>query len=213
MTFQKNGDRIAEHSEECFALIAQLDRVTGYEPVGRGFESLSARHNEDPVVYSAGSSFFCKRKKRAGQWVCDSFFSSEARGKEKTAREALVLCAIGIPIGSLLGAAATVALKTGADAYMSRGGMVFPVQLKITPLSAAAAVITVLLPMLLFSLRSCRNLSVRNASAQMRDVLSADIGIGTFTDDSRKYRILGIPHDITLRNISNHPGKYAGILL
>ena len=26
-----------------YALIAQLDRVTGYEPVGRGFESLSAR--------------------------------------------------------------------------------------------------------------------------------------------------------------------------
>ena len=24
--------------------IAQLDRVTGYEPVGRGFESLQARH-------------------------------------------------------------------------------------------------------------------------------------------------------------------------
>ena len=26
------------------ASLAQLDRVTGYEPVGRGFESLSARH-------------------------------------------------------------------------------------------------------------------------------------------------------------------------
>ena len=25
------------------ALVAQLDRVTGYEPVGRGFESLQAR--------------------------------------------------------------------------------------------------------------------------------------------------------------------------
>ena len=26
------------------ALLAQLDRVTGYEPVGRGFESLAAHH-------------------------------------------------------------------------------------------------------------------------------------------------------------------------
>ena len=26
------------------ALVAQLDRVTGYEPVGRGFESLLAHH-------------------------------------------------------------------------------------------------------------------------------------------------------------------------
>ena|GEM_PF-1359230 len=27
------------------ALVAQLDRVTGYEPVGQGFESLRARHH------------------------------------------------------------------------------------------------------------------------------------------------------------------------
>ena len=26
------------------ALLAQLDRVTGYEPVGQGFESLAAHH-------------------------------------------------------------------------------------------------------------------------------------------------------------------------
>ncbi len=26
-----------------YALVAQLDRVTGYEPVGQGFESLQAR--------------------------------------------------------------------------------------------------------------------------------------------------------------------------
>ena len=133
--------------------------------------------------------------------------------KRCAAAEALALCAVGIPVGSLLGAAATVALKAGAGAYMCRGGMEFPVPLKITPLSAAAAGITVLLLMLLFSLRSCRNLSVRNASAQMRGVLSADIGIRTFTDDSRKYRILGIPHYIALRNISNHLGKYARIFL
>ena len=30
---------------EC-ALLAQLDRVTGYEPVGQGFESLAARQKE-----------------------------------------------------------------------------------------------------------------------------------------------------------------------
>ena len=35
------------------ALVAQLDRVTGYEPVGRGFESLQARQkhrSRDSVV-------------------------------------------------------------------------------------------------------------------------------------------------------------------
>ena len=31
-------------SKDKCALVAQLDRVTGYEPVGQGFESLAARH-------------------------------------------------------------------------------------------------------------------------------------------------------------------------
>ena len=30
-----------------YALVAQLDRVTGYEPVGQGFESLPARQRKD----------------------------------------------------------------------------------------------------------------------------------------------------------------------
>ena len=30
------------------ALLAQLDRVFGYEPKGQGFESLAARHYECP---------------------------------------------------------------------------------------------------------------------------------------------------------------------
>ena len=29
-----------------YALVAQLDRVTGYEPVGQGFESLPARQRK-----------------------------------------------------------------------------------------------------------------------------------------------------------------------
>ena len=35
----------SSEKEQC-ALIAQLDRVTGYEPVGRGFESLSAHQKK-----------------------------------------------------------------------------------------------------------------------------------------------------------------------
>ena len=34
-----------------FALVAQLDRVFGYEPKGRGFESLTACQDENPVDY------------------------------------------------------------------------------------------------------------------------------------------------------------------
>ena len=38
-----------------FALVAQLDRVTGYEPVGQGFESLPARHKKQ---YNFGYAVF-----------------------------------------------------------------------------------------------------------------------------------------------------------
>ena len=37
------------------ALLAQLDRVTGYEPVGQGFESLTARQKH---LYFAGAFLF-----------------------------------------------------------------------------------------------------------------------------------------------------------
>lgn len=33
-----------------FALLAQLDRVFGYEPKGQGFESLAARHAKSLVI-------------------------------------------------------------------------------------------------------------------------------------------------------------------
>ena len=37
-----------------YALVAQLDRVTGYEPVGRGFESLPAYQKKQiPIRVSA----------------------------------------------------------------------------------------------------------------------------------------------------------------
>jgi hypothetical protein len=37
--------------------VAQLDRVTGYEPVGRGFESLQARHSKQPFEYFQAAIF------------------------------------------------------------------------------------------------------------------------------------------------------------
>ena len=42
LTFHSKCDKIIQLIEK--ALLAQLDRVTGYEPVGQGFESLTARH-------------------------------------------------------------------------------------------------------------------------------------------------------------------------
>ena len=38
---------IYERVRRAYAPVAQLDRVTGYEPVGRGFESLPAYHERN----------------------------------------------------------------------------------------------------------------------------------------------------------------------
>ena len=44
MIFEKAYAILSLALRECIdALVAQLDRVTGYEPVGQGFESLAAR--------------------------------------------------------------------------------------------------------------------------------------------------------------------------
>ncbi len=42
-----------------FALLAQLDRVTDYESVGQGFESLAAHHKKDDGLLSV--VFLCKK--------------------------------------------------------------------------------------------------------------------------------------------------------
>ena len=39
------------------APVAQLDRVTGYEPVGQGFESLPARHVKTSFVFQTKEVF------------------------------------------------------------------------------------------------------------------------------------------------------------
>ena len=39
------------------ALLAQLDRVTGYEPVGQGFESLAAHSDMIRFRFAEGGSF------------------------------------------------------------------------------------------------------------------------------------------------------------
>ena len=41
-------------------LVAQLDRVTGYEPVGRGFESLQARHAPSGRAQFRGSVYLSR---------------------------------------------------------------------------------------------------------------------------------------------------------
>ena len=42
---------LASENRLWYAPVAQLDRVTGYEPVGRGFESLPAYQNSEVDIY------------------------------------------------------------------------------------------------------------------------------------------------------------------
>ena len=52
LTFTSKSGNISKHLKIAYALVAQLDRVTGYEPVGQGFESLPARQNSDFICLS-----------------------------------------------------------------------------------------------------------------------------------------------------------------
>ena len=70
---------IYERVRRAYAPVAQLDRVTGYEPVGRGFESLSARHGKSTCssgaffIYRTVAEFFYYRSGKL--YSCpDKFF-------------------------------------------------------------------------------------------------------------------------------------------
>lgn len=45
-----------------YALVAQLDRAFGYEPRGRGFESLRAYHLQKTTVFDRELSIFIIKK-------------------------------------------------------------------------------------------------------------------------------------------------------
>ena len=60
-------NKLIENSTIQDALVAQLDRVTGYEPVGRGFESLQARQKKKDTAFAVSFFFWCAcpRRRRA----------------------------------------------------------------------------------------------------------------------------------------------------
>jgi hypothetical protein len=54
------------------AAVAQLDRATGYEPVGREFESLQPHQNFEGLMMNNHESFFSYPKKRSQSVRCKS---------------------------------------------------------------------------------------------------------------------------------------------
>ena len=58
LTFSGVRAKLIKLLRGCYALVAQLDRVTGYEPVGRGFESLRAHQQKDTLSVSFCLDFF-----------------------------------------------------------------------------------------------------------------------------------------------------------
>ena len=57
-----------------YAALAQPDRVPGYEPVGRGFESLMPRHKKESPL---GGSFFVPRRGGEGEKPRGRFVDSK----------------------------------------------------------------------------------------------------------------------------------------
>ncbi len=89
LTFENICDIIIKSSGNDFknVPVAQLDRVTGYEPVGRGFESLQARLKETD---NNSFPFYFSQKIKTGNFylpvfllisfISSTIFSSIGRG-------------------------------------------------------------------------------------------------------------------------------------
>ena len=167
------------------------------------------------TVVCAVSLLFSVFRKRSRHFYASLLVGGASASfvRKCAATEALAAGALGVPAGTAAGIVGTMCLQTGAKAFMARNGMVFPVRIRATPAAALAAVLLAMLLMLLSSLHTCRKLSVRQAAAENRGLLSTQIGIKAFTDKARKYRLLGAPHFIALRNLLNHFGKYTLIFL
>ena len=64
MKAKPSFDAMVTNTDNCAPIqidnapVAQLDRVLGYEPSGREFESLQARHTELRITFFRGSFLF-----------------------------------------------------------------------------------------------------------------------------------------------------------
>lgn len=167
------------------------------------------------TVICAVALLFSVFKKQRRHFYASLLISGMSPGgvRRCAAAEGVLLSLAGIPVGSVLGAVGMSCLRSCARFYSGRDGIPFPVRLRVSPPAAFAAVFFAATLILLFSLGAVRRLSVKRAFTETRNTFSADIGINAFTDSARKYRLLGAPHYIALRNISNHLGKYALMFL
>ncbi len=111
-------NKLIENSTIQDALVAQLDRVTGYEPVGRGFESLQARQTKRTLHLQCLFSFgalaragvaLCARlcgMQETSRWLVSERSSTgtfsqraplQARGVWKTPGEQCFFCLVRLP--------------------------------------------------------------------------------------------------------------------
>ena len=74
---QVAGKRQTKLQARAYAAVAQLDRVTGYEPVGRGFESLQPYQKAETIwmskveslVLQGVSAFSMPKKRDLERWI------------------------------------------------------------------------------------------------------------------------------------------------
>ena len=77
LTFFRSATNVHFHQ----ALVAQLDRATGYEPVGREFESLRAHHSRAKAYEISHKPFFLCFFSRSGSFPLQSFFPAGFPGE------------------------------------------------------------------------------------------------------------------------------------
>ena len=119
---------------------------------------------------------------------------------------------LSLPFALALGAAELAALRVGASVFFVRNiGIQIPIDIRGGFVFFFAAALTVFLPVLFGFRKNLRGLSVRNAAQGTRRQTGASMGISTFSGEPVKYRILGLPHFIALRNIEDCVGRYLKI--
>lgn len=172
------------------------------------------------VVYISLSVIFSVNKRSRRSFFATLMISGASHKMVKTCAffDAVYFCAVALLPGIVFGVAETYIVKAVADkvfvnlqqSYSGIGTM--PVDIRFSFLSYMAAVLTVFAVTCLFSRSAVKKLSVKNAATEVKQKITTEIGICTFTEPPKKYLFPGVEYYISFRNFTNNVGKYLRII-
>lgn len=127
--------------------------------------------------------------------------------------EGLYIFALSVPFGLLIGCAeiigAKLILKNVIEKIASEISVnTEPLNIKISLIAALISAAFVLLNILGVSKKACKKLYMKNASAEIRKSIGANIGNRVFSAKEKAYKRRGIEHYVAVRNFSGGISRY-----